>query len=53
MKVTSSSGIYKTIYHNGIYLLLFGKKNNKVLVFHVNKSSYFKISASLFNVTLQ
>ena len=26
MKTTSSSGILKTVYHNGRYLLLFGKK---------------------------
>ena len=24
MKITSNSGIYKAIYHNGRYLLLFG-----------------------------
>ena len=26
MKTTSSSGILKTMYHNGSYLLLFGKR---------------------------
>ena len=26
MKVTSSSRIFKTIYHNGSYFLLFGKR---------------------------
>ena len=26
MKITSSPGIYKTIYHNSSYLLLLGKK---------------------------
>ena len=38
MKVPSSSGIFKTIYHNGSYLLLSGKRklsefqcNNKII----------------------
>ena len=26
MKITSHSGIYETIYHNGSYLLLLGKR---------------------------
>ena len=26
MKITSSSGILKTVYHNGSYLLLFEKR---------------------------
>ena len=29
MKTTSSSGIIKTIYHNGGYLLLFGKRKSQ------------------------
>ena len=29
MKVTSSSGIFKTVYHNGSYLLLFGERNSQ------------------------
>ena len=48
MKTTSSFGILKTLYHNGSYLLLFEKKKIKVLKFHRNDSSYFKISSSLF-----
>ena len=27
IKISSSSGIYKTTYYNGSYLLLFGKRN--------------------------
>ena len=27
-KMNSNSGIFKTIYHNGGYLLLFGKREN-------------------------
>ena len=34
MKITSSSGIYKTVHHNGSYVLLFGKK--KLLSFEIS-----------------
>ena len=44
MKVTSSSGVSKTVYHNCIYLK---KENEKVLGFYMNNSIYFEISASL------
>ena len=47
MKLTRSSGIFKTIYHNGSYLLLFGKDIYKDLKFHLNDSSYFEIRTSL------
>lgn len=36
MKRTTISKIYMGIYHNGSYLLLFEKTNNKVLKFHIN-----------------
>ena len=43
IQITSSSGIYKTnIDHNDCYLRLF------VFKFHMNKSSFFEISASFF-----
>ena len=44
MKVTSSFGIFNTIYiyHPGLYLLY------KALKFHVNNLSYFEIGASFF-----
>ena len=49
IKTTSSSEILKTIYGHGSYLLLlernFGRENYKVLKFHRNNFSYFKISA--------
>ena len=35
IKITGNSGIYKTIYHNGSYLLLFGKK--KLLSFEISR----------------
>ena len=48
IKVNNSSGITKTLYQNGIYLLLLGKRILKKFEIHVNKSSYSEISASLF-----
>ena len=43
IQITSSSEIYKTIiYHNDCYLQLF------VFKFHINNSSFLKISVSLF-----
>ena len=53
MKTTSSSGILKTVYHNGRYLLLFGKKNYKVLKYLRNDSSYFKTGNPSFKGCLQ
>ena len=44
----SSFGIHKAAYYNAIYLLLFGKKNGKVLKLYMNISLYLEISASLF-----
>ena len=48
MKITDCPGIFKSIYANASYVLLFGKKINKVLKFHVNNSSHFEIRTSLF-----
>ena len=48
MKTTSNSGILKTIYHNGSYLLLLGKRKLQILKFHRNNFSSFKTNASLF-----
>ena len=48
MKITSRSGVFKTMYHNGSYLLLFRKENLKNLKFHVNNSFYFEVSVFLF-----
>ena len=47
-KITSSSGIYKTLYHNASYLRLFGKENDKILKSHMSSFSYFEIKASFF-----
>ena len=41
MKTTSSSGIYKNIYHDGSYL---ERENDKVMKFHANNSSYLALS---------
>ena len=38
IKVTSTSEIFKTIQHNGSYLLLLVRKNWKILKFHENNS---------------
>ena len=40
MKVTSSSGVSNTIYHNRTYCYL-KTENEKVLKFYVNNSPYF------------
>ena len=48
MQTTGSSGIFKTIYHNGSSLLLLGKRKSQILKFHVSNFSYFQISASIF-----
>ena len=48
MKITSSSEISKTIYHNGRYLLLFGTKNLPCLEIYINNFCYFQIKASSF-----
>ena len=45
MKVTGSFAVFKTVYHNRSYLLLFGKKKSQNV--DVNNSSYFEISTSL------
>ena len=34
LKMTTSSGMYKTVYHNGSYLLLFGDR--KLLSFEIS-----------------
>lgn len=41
MKVISSYRIFKTVYHNHSYLLLFTKENYEVLKLDANGSSYF------------
>ena len=46
MKVTGSSGIFKIIYHNANYLLLFGMINWN-LEFQLSNSSCFEVSAAL------
>ena len=38
--------ILKTTYHNGGYLLLFGKKKPQSFEIHRNNYSYFKIGAA-------
>ena len=48
MKTTSSSGISKALYHNGVIYCYLERENYKTLKFHGNNLSYFKISASLF-----
>ena len=48
MQVTSSPGIYRTIYNNGCYLQLFGKGYNDKVFKFLMKSSFFEISALLF-----
>ena len=50
MKMTSSSGIYKTVYHYGSYLLLLRKIQweGKALKFHMNICSYFEKGVFLF-----
>ena len=45
MELTSSSGIYKIIYHNGSHL---EKESCIVLGFYGDNSSYFEKSVSLF-----
>ena len=45
MELTSSSGIYKIIYHNGSHL---EKESCIVLGFYGGNSSYFEKSVSLF-----
>ena len=47
-KKQNISGIYKTRYHNDIYLLLLGKKKKyKVFKFYMNNFSYFEITPPL------
>ena len=48
MEVTSRSGIFKTTYANGGYLLLLWKKVTNYLELHVYDSSYFEMSTSIF-----
>ena len=38
--------MYQTIYHNGSYLLLLGKRRNKDFKFHTSYSFHFKNGAS-------
>ena len=38
--------MYQTIYHNGSYLLLLGKRRNKDFKFHTSYLFYFKNDAS-------
>ena len=52
MKTTSSSGISKALYHNGVIYCYLERENYKTLKFHGNNLSYFKISASLFLKTI-
>ena len=47
-KITSSSGIFKTIYDSSCYSLLFGKQKCKFLKYQLNNSSYFEVCTSLF-----
>ena len=45
MKVSGSSEIFNTIYHNGSYLYRYlEKENHKVFKFHVNNSLYIDFS---------
>ena len=47
MKITSNSGICKTIYHNDSYLLLFGtRKLQSFGIFYMKIYSCFEISTS-------
>ena len=48
MRITSSSGILKTIYHDGSYYSYLERKNYKVLKYRRDNFSKLKISASLF-----
>ena len=47
MRKISSSGIYKTMYHNG------KKENDKDFEFHLNNSSYFLKRLPLLSLFLQ
>ena len=42
----SSSGKFKTIYHNGNFFVVIWRE--KILKYHWNNSTYFEMSASLF-----
>ena len=46
MKITSSCGIYKAIYHYVVAYYYLESKNDKVLKFHMKNFPYFEISAS-------
>ena len=46
IKITSSSGILKTIYLNGSFYCYLERENYKVLKFHRSNSSYFRISTT-------
>ena len=51
IKITSSSELYKTLYHNNCYLPVCGyleREDDKVFKFYINNSSFFEISTSLF-----
>ena len=51
MKVTSSCGIFKTIYHNSSYVLLFGKeKTLNVLKYLYNNNLSLKKVPSFFKL---
>ena len=49
IQIASSSGIYKTNIY--IMIVIYGyleRESDKVFKFHINKFSFFEISASLF-----
>ena len=48
MKISSSSEIYKTLYHNFNYYCYLERDNDKVVKFNLSNSLYFEIGASLF-----
>ena len=47
MKITSSSGIDKAVYHNSTYLFVLQKDNEKVLKFHIAIHFVLKHAAPL------
>ena len=42
MKATNSSVMCETIYHNGSYIMLFGKRIFQSFEIHMNNSSFLK-----------
>ena len=49
--MTSRSGVFNTMCHNGSYLVLFRKEDFKILKLHVNNYFYFEISVSFFQAS--